>query len=129
MIALVGRENFGINIDFTNFRHVFGEDHITATKALAHYVVHCHIKDFKIREDRPENAEEEGWRETPAEEWIRPTVGGTGDMQWEKLISIVHEAGYDGTISLEISLPDDISGSVREGVENLNRVIAEVEED
>jgi sugar phosphate isomerase/epimerase len=128
LIALVGRENFGINIDPTNFRHVFGEDHIAATRGLAAYVVHMHIKDFEIETSEPENAEEEGWRNTPADEWIRPVVGGTGDMQWPTLLSIVHEAGYDGTVSLEISLSDDIHGSVRQGVENLNRIIAEVEQ-
>ncbi|MCD6361879.1 MAG: sugar phosphate isomerase/epimerase [Armatimonadetes bacterium] len=127
MVELVDRPNFGVNIDFTNFRHVFGEDHVAATRLLAPYVVHAHIKDFYLRTEEPPDAEAEGWRETRAHEWIKPAVGGTGDMQWPLLISIIHEAGYDGTVSLEISLPEDIPGSVRQGVANLQRVLAEVE--
>ncbi len=127
MVELVDRSNFGVNIDFTNFRHVFGEDHVAATRLLADHVVHAHAKDFQVRTEEPENAEAEGWRKTPADEWIRPVVGGTGDMQWPLLFSIIRDAGYDGNISLEISLPDDIYASVRDGVANLRRIISEVE--
>lgn len=130
MVKLVDRPNFGVNLDYSNFRIVFGEDHIEATRLLAPYVVHVHAKDHYLRSTEPENAEEEGWRRTLAEdsvEWFRPCVAGTGDMDLPKVFSIVHDAGYDGTISLEISLPDDIFGSVREGVANINRIIAEVE--
>ncbi|MGD9496952.1 MAG: sugar phosphate isomerase/epimerase family protein [Armatimonadota bacterium] len=127
MVELVERPNFGVNIDFTNFRHVFGEDHIEATRLLAPFVVHCHAKDFCIRTQEPPYAEAEGWRKTPAEEWIRPCVGGEGDMQWPLLFSIVRAAGFDGNVSLEISLPADIHGSVRQGVANLKRILAQVQ--
>jgi len=127
IIELVDRPNFGVNIDFTNFRHVFGEDHVEVTRMLAPFVVHAHAKDFHIRTQEPENAEAEGWRKTPADEWIRPCIGGTGEMQWPLLFSIIHEAGFDGTVSLEISLANDIPGSVREGVANLTRILGEVE--
>lgn len=127
MLKLVDRPNFGVNLDPTNFRSVHGEDHIAATRLFAERVVHVHIKDFEIRTEEPENAEAEGWRNTRAGEWVRSTVGGEGDMQWPLIFSILRDAGYDGTLSLEISLPDDIFGSVRQGVANLNRIIAEVE--
>lgn len=127
MVELVDRPNFGVNIDPTNFRNVHGEDHIEATRLFAERVVHVHIKDFEISAEEPANAEAEGWRKTRADEWVRSAVGGTGDAQWPLIFSILRDADYDGTISLEISLPEDIFGSVREGVANLNRIIAEVE--
>ncbi len=127
MIELVDRPNFGINIDFTNFRHVFGEDHVEAARMFAPFVVHAHAKDFHLRTEEPPNAEAEGWRKTPADEWIKPCVGGEGEMQWPLLFAMLRDAGYDGTVSLEISLPDDIHGSVRQGVANLKRILAEVE--
>ncbi len=127
MLDLVDRPNFGVNLDPTNFRSVHGEDHIAATRQFAESVVHCHIKDFEIRTEKPINAEETNWRRTRADEWVRSTVGGEGDMQWPLIFSILRDAGYDGTISLEISLPTDIFGSVRDGVMNLNRIITEVE--
>ncbi len=130
MVELVDRDNFGVNLDYSNFRIVFGEDHVEATRLLAPHVVHVHAKDNCLRGTEPENAEEEGWRKTlPADsaEWFHPCVAGTGDMQLPLIFSILRDAGYDGTISLEVSLADDIFGSVREGVANLNRIIAEVE--
>ncbi len=130
MIELVDRPNFGVNLDFSNFRIVFGEDHVEVTRMFAPFVVHVHAKDSLLSAAEPENAEAEGWRRTlpkDSEEWYRPCVGGEGDMQWPTVFSILRDAGFDGTVSLETSLPDDIRGSVRDGVANLKRILAEVE--
>ncbi|MFO8082531.1 MAG: sugar phosphate isomerase/epimerase family protein [Armatimonadota bacterium] len=131
MVKLVDRDNFGVNLDYSNFRIVFGQHHIEATRLLAPHVVHVHAKDNCLSDTEPENAEEEGWRKTLAEdsiEWFHPCVAGTGDMELTKVFSILRDADYDGTISLEVSLPDDIFGSVREGVANINRIIDGIEE-
>lgn len=131
MVQLVDRPNFGVNLDYSNFRIVFGQDHIEATRLLAPRVVHVHAKDNCLSDTEPENAEEEGWRKTLNEDstqWFHPCVAGTGDLDLPLILSILRDAGYDGTISLETSLPDDIFGSIREGVANINRIIAEVEE-
>ncbi len=129
MVELVDRPNFGVNLDYSNFRIVFGEDYVEATRLFAPMTVHVHAKDNCLSDVEPEDAEANGWRRTLAkdkEEWYRPCVGGTGDMQWPLLFGILRDAGYDGTISLEVSLPDDIFGSVREGVANIKRIIAEI---
>ncbi|MBT4139800.1 MAG: sugar phosphate isomerase/epimerase, partial [Candidatus Latescibacteria bacterium] len=62
IIDLVNRPNFGINLDFTNFRHVFGEDHIEAAKLFAPQTRHVHAKDFYKRADKPDGS---GWNEIP----------------------------------------------------------------
>ena len=122
IVELVNRPNFGVNLDFTNFRAVFGEDHVEATRILADKVVHVHAKDFRISA----KDEGEGWRQIPSGEYTRRSVGGEGDTQWKEVFSILKEAGYDGTISLEVSDPADIKGSVAKGVANIKRVIAEI---
>jgi len=121
IVELVNRPNFGVNLDFTNFRAVYGEDHVEATRILAKHVVHVHAKDFYIS---AEPQKEEGWREIPSGEYVKRSVGGEGDTQWSEVFRILKEAGYDGTISLEVSDPADIKGSVAKGVANIKRVIA-----
>ena len=123
MIELVDRPNFGVNIDFTNFRNVFGEDHVEVTRQLATHVVHAHAKDFHIRAE-PQTGEE--WRQIPTGEYVKRAVGGEGDAQWPELFAILRDAGYQGVISLEISDPADIRGSVAKGVANINRALAEM---
>jgi len=124
LVDLVDRPNFGVNIDFTNFKNVFGEDHIEATRLLAEDVVHAHAKDCLYRAAR----EDDTWHETPDGVFYKPTVGGEGDAQWPLLFSIIYEAGYDGAVSLEVSLSEDTFGSITRGVDNLLRVLSEVEE-
>jgi len=123
IIDRVNRPNFGINLDFTNFRHVFGEDHIEAVRVFASQTRHVHAKDFYKRQDKPNEA---GWNEIPTGEYIKRATGGEGDMGWSEVFTILHEAGYTGTISLEISDPTDIYGSVARGVSNINALIQKV---
>lgn len=123
IVELVNLPNFGVNLDFTNFRAVYGEDHIEATRKLADKVVHVHAKDFYIS---PVPKKEEGWRQIPSGEYIRSSVGGEGDTQWKVVFTILKKAGYDGTISLEVSDPAAVKGSVAKGVANIRRIIAEI---
>ena len=123
IIELVDRPNFGSNLDFTNFRTVFGEDHIEAARLLAKYVVHVHAKDFHISKEAREGEE---WREIPSGEYVKRAVGGEGNSGWPEIFRILKDAGFQGAISLEISDPDDITGSVAKGVANIKRIIAEV---
>jgi sugar phosphate isomerase/epimerase len=124
IVELVNRPNFGVNIDFTNFRSVYGEDHVESARQLAKYVTHVHAKDFYISREPQEDA---GWRQIPSGEYVKRSIGGEGDAQWLEVFSILRDAGYDGTISLETSDPADIKGSVIKGVANLRRIIAQVE--
>lgn len=120
LVQLVDRGNFGVNIDPTNFRAVFGEDHLKGVRRLAGHVVHVHLKDLHISTD-PVN--DDSWREAPGGGFIKNAVGGEGDADWPQIVRILRDAGYDDTLSLEIVDPDDILGSITTGVRNLNRVI------
>ena len=125
IVERVNRPNFGVNLDFTNFRTVFGEDHVEATRLLARHVVHIHAKDFHIRQD-PQPGEE--WREIPSGEYVKRAIGGEGNSGWAEIFRILKDVGYKGTISLEVSDPADIRGSVAKGAANLKRIISEVEQ-
>ncbi|HUS79886.1 MAG TPA: hypothetical protein VM283_01380, partial [Armatimonadota bacterium] len=72
--------------------------------------------------------EDDTWHETPDGVFYKAAIGGQGDAQWPLLFSIIYEAGYDGAVSLEVSLPEDTFGSVIKGVDTLLRILAEVEE-
>ena len=109
-----------MNIDPTNFRAVFGEDHLKGVRRLAGHVVHVHLKDLHISAD-PVN--DDCWREAPGGGFIKNAIGGEGDADWPQIVRILRDAGYDDTLSLEIVDPDDILGSITTGVRNLNRVI------
>ncbi len=123
MIERVDRVNFGINIDFTNFRNVFGEDHVAVTQDLAPHVIHAHAKDFYISDEEMQG---EDWRQIPTGQFVKRAVGGDGDTQWPKLFTILRDAGYKGTISLEISIPGDERSSVARGVANIKRILGEI---
>lgn len=123
MIRLVDRPNFGVNIDFTNFKNVFGEDHVENTRKLAPHVKHAHQKDFQVRTDQPS----EDWREIPTGEFVRPSVVGEGDGKVKECMQILHDVGYQGVIAIEIPGPDDIYEGVARGVANLRRIITECE--
>lgn len=123
IIDLINRPNVGINIDFTNFRHVFGEDHIEATRIFAPQTRHVHAKDFYKRAEKPN---EDGWNEIPTGEYIKRATGGEGDMGWPEVFTILHDAGYTGTISLEVSDPADIHGSVAKGVSNIKNLTDQI---
>ncbi len=124
LIELVDRPNFGVNIDPTNFYVVHGEDYVEATRILADQVTHAHLKDYYFAEA----AADDTWRQVaPHTPWCKSAVGGEGDAEWTTLLEILRDAGYDGTVSLEVSIADDIFGSVRQGVANLKNAIAQVE--
>ena len=116
IVRLVDRPNFGVNIDPTNFRLVYGEDHLEAARRLAPHVKHCHLKDLLIA-DSPQDDYE--WGETPDGKWYRRAVMGEGNTQPEEVIRILHQAGYDGVISLEMPGPADVFDGVKRGVSNL----------
>lgn len=125
IIDLVNRPNFGINLDFTNFRQVFGEDHIEATRQFAPQVKHVHAKDFHINSE-PNTGDD--WRQIPTGEYVHRAIGGDGDSNWAEVFTILHNAGYTGTIALEVWDHANIHGSVAKGVANMKRIISEVTE-
>jgi sugar phosphate isomerase/epimerase len=124
LIELIDRPNLGANLDPTNFYVVHGEDYVEATRILADQVTHAHLKDYYFAEA----AADDTWRQVaPHTPWCKSAVGGEGDAEWTTLLEILRDAGYDGTVSLEVSIADDVFGSVRQGVANLKRAIAQVE--
>jgi len=123
MVKLIDRPNFGVNIDFTNFSAVFGEDHHEATALVAADVKHAHAKDYDYRDSDPG---EEGFRELGSGIWVRPAAVGDGDADYHRLLRTVADAGFDGTVCVETPGPADPYDGVRTGAANLRRIMGEL---
>lgn len=61
------------------------------------------------------------WRVCPARHWRR------GQYVGPTLFTILKQVICTRTISLEITDPNDITGSIDKGVANIKRILAEVE--
>jgi len=123
MVKLIDRPNFGVNIDFTNFSAVFGEDHHEATEAVAADVVHAHAKDYDYRDSDPG---EDGWNAMTEGIWVRAAAVGEGDADYNRLLRIIAEAGFDGTVCVETPGPADPKDGVAKGAANLKRIMGEL---
>jgi len=123
MVKLIDRPNFGVNIDFTNFSAVFGEDHHEATALLAADVKHAHAKDYDYREGDPG---EEGFREMSDGVWVRAAAVGDGGADYHRLLKTVADAGFDGTVCVETPGPADPYDGVTRGAANLRRIMGEL---
>ncbi len=119
LVRLVDRANFGVNIDPTNFRAVFGQDHIEGVRRIAKDVVHVHLKDHHISAE----PQDDSWRQAPNGQYLKNAIGGEGDADWPRIVRLLKDAGYDDTVSLEVVDLNDILASITKGVENLKRVI------
>lgn len=98
LIAAIDMPNTGVCLDVGNsfFYDVLPE---SFAGAFASIIKHVHIKDY-IKNDsaiKPGN----GWDRTISGSWLRNCVPGTGIVNFEKIFSILLEAGYDGFFSLE----------------------------
>jgi sugar phosphate isomerase/epimerase len=81
-------------------------DHIRFLKEFAPHVVHCHAKDTDVDED----ALYEYGSQTSAfakphgfGEWTwRYTLPGHGQARWPEIFRILKDAGFKGTVSVEL---------------------------
>ena len=95
-----------------------GIDPIAAIKPYINYVVHAQAKDI---ETFPELRNRYGYpgravvRENPWDVgWWRYRVPGLGEVNWKKLIDVMYEGGFNGTLSVEHE--DPIWGGNEENV-------------
>jgi len=69
-----------------------------ALSALNGKIFHCHYKDFKLLEEKPQPAK-------------RTCLLGEGDVPWPEIVAGLKDAGYDGALSDEYEKywnPDDL---------------------
>jgi len=116
LIKAVNSPSFGINFDTGNFMRVL-DDPIKGMQKLAKHVFATHVKDLKPN------------RDASVDDWFffSTTPVGDGLVNNQKLAQILHEAGYQGFLAVEIDFlhPDykeDEDKAVAASVKELRRI-------
>jgi sugar phosphate isomerase/epimerase len=131
MFKRVPSKNFGLNYDPS---HLVGMlmDYINPIKEFKDRIFHVHAKDTEVLEDKlklygvynkqlSKNDEGNGY-------WV-PKMPGLGQVKWDKLISQLHEIGYDGVISIEHEDPlyegseEKVKEGLKLGLEYLSKLV------
>ena len=82
-----------------------GIDPIAAVKPYISYIEHAQAKDIEINLEKRNKYGYPGktfTRENPWDVgWWRYRVPGLGEVDWRRLIDVLYEGGFDGTLSVE----------------------------
>ena len=114
-------DNVGICADTGN--PMFADD--TVLPLLTEFggeIRHVHIKDYR-REAQPSAGDRRGYRSRGGA-YLRETVIGEGDVDFDAVLRLLHEAGYRGAFSFENSHPEPYEDGVRAGMKLLNELAA-----
>jgi sugar phosphate isomerase/epimerase len=117
----VGSMTLRILLDIGNFLLV-GEDPLEGIRALLPYTVHVHIKDFRVCS--PDETQEgllskDGKR-------IVPAIVGEGDLDLEGSIKLLHEASYEGYLSIECEAPGDARKNTITSLQAVDSILAKL---
>jgi sugar phosphate isomerase/epimerase len=116
LIKAVRSPYFGINFDTGNFMRLL-DDPVKGMEKLAKYTLSTHIKDLKVN------------RQAAVDDWYFFSSAPVGDgvVNNQKLAQLLHEAGYQGFLAVEIDSlhPDyrnDEDRAVAKSVHALRRI-------
>lgn len=121
LILAVGEKNFGALVDIGNFSCV-DEDNVSATRRLAPYAYHAHVKDFYIKsalEDDPGK----GWFRSRKGNYLQGSIVGNGNLAVQACLDVLKNSGYDGYLTLEFEGSEDPISGISEGLSNLKKII------
>jgi sugar phosphate isomerase/epimerase len=111
--TLVKSPALRVNYDTGN-AFLAGEDPYEGLRAVAHLLVHFHAKDISIQHAEEERGKVSG---TPV-----GCACGDGVIDWTRIVTILHDSGYDGVLSVECGTPEQAARSL----EHLASVIGKV---
>jgi len=116
LIKAVDSPYFGINFDTGNFMRVL-DDPIKGMQKLAKYTFSTHVKDLKPN------------RQAAVDDWyfFSTTPVGDGLVDNQKLAQLLHDAGYQGFLAVELDTlhpdyKDDEDKAVAQSVKELRRI-------
>lgn len=125
LILAVGHENYGWLCDMGNFLCA-DADPAAAVAIAARYACHVHAKDFLFKagtQPRPS-----GFTiTTNAGNYLRGTVIGHGVVPIGNCVNALKKAGYDGWVSVEFEGAEENIQALKDGLENLRKIIRERE--
>ena len=124
LINRVAHENFGLLCDMGNFLCV-DEDPSLAYSRVAPYAFYAHAKDFHVKSGMEPNPGEGYWQSRGGN-YLRGAIIGHGNVPVKQCLSILKNAGYNGTIAVEFEGLEDSFKGISIGLANLRRYTAEV---
>lgn len=95
MFEEIPSDHFGLNYDPS---HMIWQmmDYLAPIHEFRHKLFHTHAKDMKIEQSR---LNDEG---ILALGWSTPKIPGLGDVNWNRFLSALTDAGYDGPVCVEV---------------------------
>jgi len=106
LIESVDHKCLGVNYDPANVNSA-GSDPIEDARRVAPYIIHTHAKDSRRLPDGT-------WKET---------VLGEGDVDFEALLRVYREAGFDGWLVIEREFSDNILDDIRRSTTFLRKLL------
>ena len=97
MFEDIPNKNFGLNFDPSHlvWLHI---DYLKAIREFAPKFFHFHAKDVRVDKHR---LDEVGIMAFPAQ-FHTPKLPGMGDIEWGMLISVLGDAGFRGSVCVEV---------------------------
>ncbi len=117
----VNHPNFRLLVDMGNFMCA-DEDTTLAVSRLRNLAAHVHAKDFE-KIDYYSNLSKEDCFQTRAQNYLRGTAVGEGDVKAAQCVDILKAAGYDGYIDIEYEGPEDCIAALSRGLEFLKKIV------
>ncbi|MBQ9413892.1 MAG: sugar phosphate isomerase/epimerase [Clostridia bacterium] len=125
LFTAVNNKNYGFLCDIGNFGGV-DEDCSTAVSRLLDLIVYVHAKDCFTRSGMMYDPGR-GYNRSRAGNYRRPTIFGQGTVPTFQILSAIKQSGYDGFVSLEFEGMEPTMLGIEIGVENLQRMIKDIE--
>jgi len=88
--------DLGLNFDPSHL-YWMGVDYLAALREFAGHVFHVHLKDTEILDSELADGGVLGMRPR----WWRFRIPGFGRIDWPAFVSMLHETGYSGALSIE----------------------------
>lgn len=88
--------DLGLNFDPSHL-YWMGVDYLSAVKEFSRHVYHVHLKDTEVFDAALADAGI--YSKDPR--WWRYRIPGLGKVDWPAFVSVLHEIGYDGALSIE----------------------------
>ena len=119
LIHTVNRPNFRTTLDTGNFLCV-DEDPVVGVTNDAPYASMVHLKDFYIRSANSKVGE--GWFRSAYGTHLRGAIFGDGDIDTERVMSILKSSGYSGYASIEFEGVEPCDYGTRVSLDNARRL-------
>jgi L-ribulose-5-phosphate 3-epimerase len=110
LLERIGRDSIKVNYDTANVEFYSGQKAVDDLPKITPYLAHVHLKDTTGGKGN----------------WNFPALG-TGTVDFQRVLEILHEAGYEGPLSVELEFQgepwpplEEVTRSMRRSYEQLS---------